>query len=62
MRSPPTFPPLRTTPGLGLIFKLGFPLKLEYATDWKRIVHRTRSQDEQDTQLSSLLISAGFQW
>jgi outer membrane protein assembly factor BamA len=62
MRIPPTFPPLRTTPGLGLIFKLGFPLKLEYATDWKRIVHRTRSQDEQDTQLSSLLISAGFQW
>ena len=62
MRIPPTFPPLRTTPGLGLIFKLGFPLKLEYAADWKRIVHRTRSQDEQDTQLSSLLISAGFQW
>lgn len=59
---PPSFPALRTTPGLGLIFKLGFPLKLEYATDLKRILGRPRSQDERDTQLRSLLISAGFQF
>jgi outer membrane protein assembly factor BamA len=56
------FPALRTTPGLGLIFKLGFPLKLEYATDLKRILGRPRSQDERDTQLRGLLISAGFQF
>ncbi|MEI6472700.1 MAG: BamA/TamA family outer membrane protein, partial [Holophagaceae bacterium] len=56
------FPPLRTTLGLGLILKLGFPLKLEYAADWKRILGRPRTQDERDTQLKSLLISAGFQF
>ena len=56
------FPPMRTTPGFGLILKLGFPLKLEYATDWKRIMGRPRTQDEQATQLRSLLISAGFQF
>jgi outer membrane protein assembly factor BamA len=58
----PPFPAFRTTPGLGLIFKLGFPLKLEYAADWKRILGRPRTADERDTQLSSLLISAGFQF
>lgn len=56
------FPPLRTTLGVGLILKVGFPLKLEYAADWKRIMGRPRSQDERDTQLKSLLISAGFQF
>lgn len=56
------FPALRTTLGAGLIFKLGIPLKLEYAADWKRILGRPRSQDERDTQLKSLLISAGFQF
>ncbi len=56
------FPPLRTTVGVGLILKLGFPLKLEYAADWKRIMGRPRTQDERDTQLKSLLISAGFQF
>ncbi|HET8715491.1 MAG TPA: BamA/TamA family outer membrane protein [Holophagaceae bacterium] len=56
------FPAFRTTPGLGLIFKLGFPLKIEYATDWKRIFGRPRTQLERDTQLKSLLISAGFQF
>jgi outer membrane protein assembly factor BamA len=58
----PPFPSLRTTPGFGLIFKLGFPLKLEYATDLRRILGRPRTQDEQDTQLRGLLISAGFQF
>lgn len=56
------FPPLRTTLGAGLILKLGIPLKLEYAADWKRIMGRPRTQDERDTQLKSLLISAGFQF
>jgi len=59
---PSPFPPLRTTLGVGLILKLGFPLKLEYAADWKRIMGRPRSQEERDTQLKSLLISAGFQF
>ncbi len=62
IRISPTFPALRFTPGVGLIFKLGFPLKLEYATDWKRLLGRPRSADERDTQLKSLLISAGFQF
>ncbi len=56
------FPAMRTSLGLGLILKLGFPLKLEYAADWKRIMGRPRTQDERDTQLKSLLISAGFQF
>lgn len=56
------FPPLRTTLGVGLILKVGFPLKLEYAADWRRLLGRPRSQNERDTQLKSLLISAGFQF
>lgn len=56
------FPALRTTLGLGLILKLGFPLKLEYAADWKRILGRPRTPEERETQLKSLLISAGFQF
>ncbi len=56
------FPALRTTVGVGLILKLGFPLKLEYAADWKRIMGKPRTADERDTQLKSLLISAGFQF
>ena len=56
------FPAFRTTPGLGLIFKLGFPIKIEYATDWKRILGRPRSETDRETQLKSLLISAGFQF
>jgi outer membrane protein assembly factor BamA len=58
----PPYPPFRTTPGVGLIFKLGFPLKVEYAADWKRITGQPRTSDEQYTQLKSLLISAGFQF
>lgn len=60
--APSRFPALRTTLGIGLILKLGIPLKLEYAADWKRITGRPRSQDERDSQLKSLLISAGFQF
>ncbi|HJU82760.1 MAG TPA: BamA/TamA family outer membrane protein [Holophagaceae bacterium] len=59
---PAPFPHWRTTPGLGLIFKLGFPLKVEYAQDLNRILGRPRSDDDRNTQLKSLLISAGFQF
>lgn len=58
----PRWPPLRTALGLGLIFKIGLPLKVEYAADVKRILGRPRTQAERDTQLKSLLISAGFQF
>lgn len=61
-RIAPSYPALRTTLGAGLILKLGFPLKLEYAADWKRIMGRPRTQDERTSQLKSLLISAGFQF
>lgn len=56
------FPPFRTALGFGLIFKIGVPLKIEYAADLNRILGRPRSQSERDTQLKSLLISAGFQF
>jgi outer membrane protein assembly factor BamA len=56
------YPPFRTTLGFGLILKLGFPLKLEYAADVNRIMGRPRTLGEQETQLKSLLISAGFQF
>jgi outer membrane protein assembly factor BamA len=58
----PARPPLRTALGAGVIFKIGIPLKIEYATDIKRILGRRRTKDEVDTQLKSLLISAGFQF
>jgi outer membrane protein assembly factor BamA len=58
----PSFPALRVTPGIGLILKLGFPLKVEYAVDWKRLTRRPRTAEEQQTQLKSLLISAGYQF
>lgn len=56
------FPAWRITPGLGLILKMGFPIRVEYATDWRRILGRPRSQTDRDTQLRNLLISAGFQF
>ena len=59
---PPLHPPLRTALGFGLIFKVGIPLKIEYAADVKRILGKARSQDDRDTQLKSLLVSAGFQF
>ncbi len=58
----PRWPPLRTALGLGLIFKIGLPLKVEYAADVKRILGRPRTPAERDTQLKSVLISAGFQF
>jgi len=59
---PAAYPPFRTAPGLGLIFKIGIPIKVEYAADLNRILGRPRSQQDRDTQLKSLLISAGFQF
>ena len=59
---PAPFPHLRTTLGLGIIVKIGIPLKLEYAADLKRILGRTRTQQEKDTQLKGILISAGYQF
>jgi outer membrane protein assembly factor BamA len=56
------FPPFRTALGFGLIFKIGVPLKIEYAADVNRIMGRPRSQADLDTQLKSLLVSAGFQF
>jgi outer membrane protein insertion porin family len=56
------FPPLRTALGIGLILKIGVPLKVEYAADLNRILGKTRSQEEKDSQLKGLLISAGFQF
>ena len=61
-RIAPSYPALRTTLGAGLILKLGFPLKLEYAADWKRIMGQPRTADERVSQLKSMLISAGFQF
>jgi len=58
----PSFPALRVTPGFGLIFKFGFPLKVEYAADWKRIMGRPRSAEDRESQLRSVLISAGYQF
>jgi len=52
----------RTSIGLGAILKIGFPIKIEYAVDVKRLLGRPRTQDEVDTQLKNLLISAGFQF
>lgn len=59
---PAPFPSLRTTLGLGLILKLGLPIKFEYATDLKRLLGRPLTQQEEDTKLKGLLISAGYQY
>lgn len=59
---PPPFPSWRTTAGVGLIFKLGIPIKVEYGFDMKRILGRTQTQLEQDTERRGILISTGFQF
>lgn len=56
-------PPFLTALGLGLISKIGgIPIKLEYAADVRRIFGMPRTQHERDTQLSGILISAGYQF
>jgi outer membrane protein assembly factor BamA len=59
---PAPFPPLRTTLGMGLIFKVGLPIKFEYAADLKRVLGQDRSQQEEDTELRGLLVSMGYQY
>jgi outer membrane protein insertion porin family len=56
------FAPFRTAVGLGVIFKLSIPIKLEYAVDLNRLLGRKRSETEVETQLKNILISAGFQF
>jgi outer membrane protein assembly factor BamA len=58
----PSFPPLRVALGLGLIIKLGLPIKVEYGSDLNRILGRSRGSLDRASQLRSLLISAGFQF
>ena len=58
----PPFPPLRVALGLGLIIKLGFPIKLEYGSDVKRIMGRPQSELDKVSGLHSVLISAGYQF
>jgi len=58
----PTHLPIRSALGIGLIFKLGIPLKLEYAQDFNRLLKRPTSANEQYTDLKNILISAGFQF
>lgn len=55
-------PPFLTALGIGLIWKVGIPIKLEYAADVRRILGRPRSVKDRETQLRSVLISAGFQF
>jgi outer membrane protein assembly factor BamA len=56
------FPPFRTALGVGLIIKLGLPIKIEYAADVKKILGRNRSREDRETELQGVLISAGFQF
>ena len=56
------YPHFRTALGVGLILKVGLPIKLEYAADLNRILGRPRDLNDQTTQLKSLLVSAGFQF
>jgi len=60
--NPASFPPLRTALGLGLIFKIGIPLKLEYAADVNRVLGRPRSENDVNSQLKNVMVSAGFQF
>ena len=56
------FPPFQTALGVGLILKVGLPIKIEYAADARRIFGLPRTQRQRDTQLRGVLISAGFQF
>ncbi len=59
---PAPFPHFRTALGVGLILKIGIPIKVEYAADISRILGRPRDPGDAETQLKSLLVSAGFQF
>jgi outer membrane protein assembly factor BamA len=58
----PAFPPLRTALGLGLIFKFGFPLKVEYGGDLKRILGQPRSATDEATQQKGVTFAIGYQF
>ncbi len=58
----PRFRPLRTALGVGLIFKVGLPIKAEYAWDLKRILGKPQTPEEKATRLKNVLLSAGFQF
>lgn len=55
-------PPFLTGLGVGLIWKVGIPIKVEYGADVRRILGRPRSDKDRQTQLRGVLISAGFQF
>lgn len=56
------YPPFLTALGLGLMYKVGIPIKIEYAMDVRRLLGKPRSQRDRENQLKGLLISAGFQF
>lgn len=56
------FRPLRTAVGVGIIAKVGLPIKAEYAWDLKRLLGRPLSPAEKATRLKNVLLSAGFQF
>ncbi len=56
------FPAWRTTIGVGLIFKIGIPVKIEYAQDFKKLLSKPRTPIEIQTELRGILISAGYQF
>lgn len=58
----PRFRPLRTAVGVGIIAKVGLPIKAEYAWDLKRLLGRPLSPAEKATRLKNVLLSAGFQF
>lgn len=59
---PAPFPSWRTTVGVGLIFKIGIPIKIEFAQDWKRLLKQYRTPLEIQTELRGVLVSAGYQF
>ncbi len=61
-RTPPPYPPFRTAVGVGFILKFGLPIKLEYAIDAKRLFGKRRTREEEQTDLTGILVSAGFQF
>lgn len=61
-RPDPLYPPFLTALGGGLIWKVGIPIKVEYAADIRRILGRPRSRKDRETQLRGILLSAGFQF
>ncbi len=56
------FTPLRTALGVGLIAKIGMPIKVEFAWDVNRLLGRPRDDSDRATELKSILLSAGFQF